>query len=161
MNFPHGLKRAAAMIVLRNEDSFLLLKRIKPPHPGKYVPVGGKLDPHEDPHSAAVRELREETGLQIDQLKYCGHLVESSPVAYNWQCHIYLADIPHMAPPPCDEGSLEWISFEELDSVPTPPTDACIYQFIREGRIFALNAIYDQDLNLIRMEEEIRGERVM
>lgn len=149
------------MVVLRNQDDFLLLKRNKAPHHGKYVPVGGKLEPYEDPYSAARRELREETGIEPQRLRYCGHLMESSPVAYNWQCNIYLADIPRITPPPCDEGNLEWIAFDQLEQIPTPPTDACIYQFIREGRVFALNAIYDEQLNLIRMEEEIRGERII
>ena len=62
MSFPLGLKRSAAMVVLRNQGHFLLLKRRKPPNAGMYVPVGGKLEPFEDPHTAAIRETLEETG---------------------------------------------------------------------------------------------------
>lgn len=158
MDFPPGLKRAASMIVLRHDRSFLLLKRNKAPHREKYVPVGGKLEPYEDPYSAALRELQEETGLTPPSLAYAGALIESSPTPYNWQCNIYLADIPPIAPPPCDEGVLEWIPFAQVAHVPTPPTDRHIYQMILAKRVFALNAIYDQDLKLVRMVEEIRGE---
>ena len=50
--FPKGLKRAATMVVLRHQDQFLLLKRAKPPFIGHYLPVWGKLEPHEDPYNA-------------------------------------------------------------------------------------------------------------
>jgi 8-oxo-dGTP diphosphatase len=158
MKFPLGYKRSAAMIVLRHQNQFLLLQRAKAPHQGKYVPVGGKLEPFEDPYTAALRELEEETGLVLESLQYCGVLIESSPIKYNWQCNIYLADIPMMLPPFCDEGILKWIAFDEVLQVPTPATDWQIYQFIMQGRIFALNAIYDAELNLLTMVEEIRGE---
>ena len=158
MNFPLGYKRSAAMIILRHHENFLLLKRAKAPHQGKYVPVGGKLEPFEDPYTAALRELKEETGIELSSLKYCGNLIETSPVNYNWQCNIYLADIPMMPPPYCDEGTLHWIEFKDVLSVPTPPTDWHIYQFVMQNRFFALNAVYDADLNLLEMTEEIANE---
>lgn len=162
-SFPDGLKRTAAMVVLRHADSFLLLRRNKPPNAGRYVPVGGKVDPHEDPRTTARRETREETGIDLPDtaLHYGGTLVETSPVDYNWWCHIYLADIDYQPPPPCDEGTLEWIAFDRLPELPTPPTDWHIYQLLKDQRPFALNAIYDAELQLTSMVEEIRGERLI
>ncbi|PHN04636.1 NUDIX hydrolase [Flavilitoribacter nigricans DSM 23189 = NBRC 102662] len=148
------------MIVLRHEKQFLLLKRGKEPNKGKYVPVGGKLDPFEDPYSAAVRETREETGIDVEHLQYAGVLIESSPTAYNWQCNIYVADIPYQEVPYCDEGELSWIPYEQIPDLPTPPTDWIIYQYLMRGQVFAFNAILDEQLNLLSMDDEIRGERV-
>ena len=161
MSFPPGLKRTAAMIVLRHEDQFLLLRRNKEPNRDRYVPVGGKLDPYEDPYSAAVREAREETGLTIEHLRYCGTLVETSPVEYNWWCHIYLADIPFQAAPYCNEGTLEWVPYERVLDLPTPPTDWHIYEYLLRGQPFAFNAIYNEKLELLSMVEEIEGKRVI
>lgn len=157
-SFPAGLKRSAAMVVLQHQTSFLLLRRNKAPHKNKYVPVGGKLEPYEDPYTAARRELHEETGLQVDQLRYGGVLIETSPVNYNWQCNIYITDMEDILPPYCDEGTLEWIDFDQLSEIPTPPTDWHIYQFLVQGRPFALNARYNADLQLLHMTEEITGE---
>ncbi len=154
-SFPAGLKRTAAMVVLRHQDQFLLLKRAKAPNRGRYVPVGGKVDPHEDPRTTAIRETWEETGIKLTELRYGGSLVESSPVDYNWWCAIYVADIEYIDPPPCDEGILEWVSFERLPTLPTPPTDAAIYDFLRRGQPFAFNARYNADLELVWMMEEI------
>ena len=158
MKFPEGLKRSAAMVVLRNDDRFLLLKRNKEPNAGRYVPVGGKLDPYEDPYSAALREMHEETGLHAEHLKYGGVLIETSPTQYNWQCNIYQARIPQIAPPSCDEGILEWIGFKDIHKFPTPPTDSFIYHYLIQGRPFAFNAVYNEKLELIRLVEEIDGQ---
>lgn len=148
------------MIILRHQREFLLLKRANPPHPGKYLPVGGKLDPFEDPYSAAIREAYEETGLLLDRLSYGGVLIETSPIDYNWQCNIYVADIDRIPPPTCPEGLLEWIPFENLLDIPTPPTDWYIYQYLMRGQVFAFNAIYNERLEMVRMVDEIENVQV-
>ena len=158
--FPIGLKRSAAMVVLKHGQRFLLLKRANPPNQGMYVPVGGKLEPFEDPYTAAKRETLEETGIQVEHLRYAGVLIESSPTAYNWQCNIYLAEIPMQDPPPCDEGELSWFDYEQIPNIPTPPTDWLIYQFLMRGQVFAFNAILDEQLKLVEMYEEISGMQV-
>ncbi|MCO6475147.1 MAG: NUDIX domain-containing protein [Phaeodactylibacter sp.] len=150
------------MVVLRHEEEFLLLRRNKEPNAGRYVPIGGKLEPHERPIDAAIRETYEEARLQInkDQLRYAGVLAESSPTNYNWLCFIYVVDIGRVPPPPCDEGSLEWISFDKIPDIPTPPTDWQIYQYLMRRQPFALDAVYDEHLNMLEMREEIGGEVV-
>lgn len=155
--FPLGLKRAATLCILKHNDKFLLLKRAKEPHKGLYTPVGGKIDPYERPKTAAIRETFEETGIQLDNMEYCGVLTESSPVSYNWICYAYLAEIPMMEPPPCNEGELSWVSFEEMEDLPSPMTDWFIYKYVMEGKTFAFDAVYDQDLSMLELKEEIRG----
>lgn len=153
-----GHKRTAAMVILRSGSQYLLLQRYKAPNAGMYVPVGGKLDPGEDPRTTAIRETAEETGILLSHVHYAGALVESSPTDYNWWCNIYVADIDWCPAPPCDEGSLRWVDHNMLLELPTPPTDWHIYQFVLENKPFALNAIYNENLQLIRMQEEISGQ---
>jgi 8-oxo-dGTP diphosphatase len=160
MEVNYGIKRTASMVVLRSGQHFLLLKRKKTPNQGCYVPVGGKIDPHERPIDTALRETQEETGiaLQRQQLRFGGVLAESAPNDYNWICFIYLADIEYIEPPFCDEGTLEWIHFDQLTDIPTPPTDLQIYLYLRNQVPFTLDAIYDDQLNLVEMTEEISGQ---
>lgn len=154
-----GLKRIATMVVLRHESEFLLLERNKMPNAGMYVPVGGKVEPYERPIDTAVRETAEETGIQLsrEQLTYGGVLTETSPVRYNWLCFIFMADIERIPPPLCDEGTLHWIPRSGLLDVPTPPTDRQIYEYLLRGQPFTLDAVYDAQLNLLEMREEISG----
>lgn len=49
MKVPYGLKRTAVICVLKSDRRFLLLKRLKEPNKDLYTPVGGKLDPFENP----------------------------------------------------------------------------------------------------------------
>lgn len=156
-----GLKQCAAMVVLRCKQQFLLMKRAKPPNEGRYVPVGGRVEPYEDPYQTGLREVQEETGIVLDELRYMGTLVETAPVEYNWWCSIYLADIPWQAAPFCDEGELEWIDFSALETLPTPATDWHIYQYMAREQPFAMRAIFDENLEIISMEEEIEGKKLV
>jgi 8-oxo-dGTP diphosphatase len=161
MEIPIGLKRHAAMVILRHEDHFLLIQRAPEPNRGKFVPVGGKLEPYESPVKAARRETREETGIVLEDLTFCGVLVESSPTSYNWTCHIYLSDVAQVQPPPGPEGTFFWVPFSELEELNTPPTDWWIYQMVARERPFVLNAEYDDQLQLLFMDEELSGERLI
>ena len=161
MSVPFGLKKSAAMVILRSGDQFLLLKRSKNPNRDKYTPVGGKLEPFEDPYTAALRETEEETGFKLDAIRYVGYIVESSPTKYNWHVYCYLADIPYQDPPFCDEGTLEWIHKDQIAQLNIPATDYVIYDYVTEGRPFALNAVMDEELNIVTMVEEIANEKLI
>ncbi|MEO1053811.1 MAG: NUDIX domain-containing protein [Bacteroidota bacterium] len=160
MQIPHGLKKVAVICILKSGDQFLLLKRAKEPNQGLYTPVGGKLDPHEEPNAAAVRETFEETGIKVPAMQYCGTLIETSPVKYNWGSFIYLSEIAFVEAPYCNEGTLEWIDRAQLLDVPTPPTDWHIYQYVLEQKNFTFNAVYNENLELLTMTDLQTGEVV-
>jgi 8-oxo-dGTP diphosphatase len=158
---PLGLKKTAVLCILKNGQDFLLLKRFKEPNKDNYTPVGGKLDPFESPTDAAIRETWEETGIRVPSMKYCGVLVESSPADYNWTSFVYVASIDFIAPPPCNEGILQWVHFNEVLNIPAPKTDWFIYKFILEERPFAIMANFDGQLQLLEMTEAISGENLL
>ena len=54
------------MIVLDGSDRILLGIRAKDPNRGKWVLPGGKVRPYETLEDAARREIREETGLEVE-----------------------------------------------------------------------------------------------
>jgi 8-oxo-dGTP diphosphatase len=160
---PVGLKRAAVLCLLESEEGVLLLERNKEPHKGKYIPIGGKIEPFEDPLSAVIRETFEEVGIKLkkDDVRYAGVLAETSPVKFNFINFIYRAHVDFFEPPLCDEGRLQWVAREDMEKLPAPETDRFIYQFAKSGRIFMLNAIYDEKLNLISLVEEIQNEVIL
>jgi 8-oxo-dGTP diphosphatase len=153
-----GLKQAVVMVVLRSDDALLLLHRTKEPNLSKYVPVGGHIEPFEAPRAAAIREVREETGKQLDDIQFHGVLVETSPTNYNWVVFVYSAEVEHFDPPDCAEGVLEWVPSHRVPDLPTPATDNYIYPLIVAGQHFVLNAEFDQDLHLEHLEEELSGQ---
>ena len=157
---PRGLKKVATLCVLKHGHEFMLLKRAKEPNRGLFTPVGGKLDPFESPLACAIRETWEETGIKVDQMKYCGLLTETSSVDYNWTNYVYLAEIEKCNPPVCNEGELQWIDFSEVLNMPTPKTDWYIYKYILDRKPFAFNAIFNEEIQLVSMQEEIEDVQV-
>jgi len=155
---PEGLKRVAVFCILKSGDQYLLLKRAKMPNQGKFVPVGGKIEPYETSLDAVIRETMEETGITITNPKFCGVLTETSPINYNWVSFIYQVEIPWIPAPECDEGELYWIREDELKDLDTPPADWHIYQRVNEGRPFVFSAQYDDQFHLISMNDEISGD---
>lgn len=145
----NGLKRAAVSCILTNGDHLLLLKRNKAPHIGKYLPVGGKIEPYETAQSAVVREVLEETGFVIDAPIFCGSLIESSPLDhYNWISFIFAHEILKVDPPYCDEGELVWVSAFQLEHLDIPPTDLPIYKAVLSKTPFVYEATFDASMDM-------------
>ncbi|MEU5772682.1 NUDIX hydrolase [Streptomyces venezuelae] len=56
----------ADVVVLSRDRRVLLIERGWPPFKGYWALPGGEIDPGEAPLAAAVRELLEETGVEVD-----------------------------------------------------------------------------------------------
>lgn len=57
--------KVAAAVLVKKDGQVLLTRRAYPPDEGKWALPAGFMDALEDPAEAAVRECREETGLEI------------------------------------------------------------------------------------------------
>lgn len=62
---------SAAVVVLNAQSEVLLLNHVLRPHSGWGLP-GGFVDRGEQPEEAVRRELREETGIEMDNLRMLG-----------------------------------------------------------------------------------------
>ena len=91
----------------------LLLRGAADKHiwPNQYNGVGGHVEPDEDVHTAARREIREETGLEVHNLRLRG--VVNIPVDAENNTGILLFVFTAIAPTkearPSEEGALEWV----------------------------------------------------
>lgn len=65
---------AAAICTGEKEEKFVLLtKRACPPFKGMYCLPGGHIEPNETAEDAVVREVKEETGLDVVSLECLGY----------------------------------------------------------------------------------------
>lgn len=157
-----GMKKCVSLCLLKSGNSFLLIKRGKSKTKkeddfGMYIPIGGKIEPYETPEEAAKREVFEETGYNIDNLEFKGIIIDNSKTKYNWVDFVYLSEVFYFEPKETNEGYLEWININEIDSIQTPEIDREMYKYIINNQKFIFNNYYDENINLYYSKEELSG----
>ncbi|MCF7797724.1 MAG: NUDIX domain-containing protein [Lentisphaeria bacterium] len=68
----------ATLVYVQDGEKTLMLHRVKKEndyHAGKWNGLGGKFEPGESPEACAIREVAEESGLQIKNPELCGHIL--------------------------------------------------------------------------------------
>lgn len=109
-----------AMVMIQNPQSGeILVQNRKRKWPGWSFP-GGKVEPGESFYNCAVREIKEETGLDIRNLKYCGvvHWVERE-TDNRYLCFLYkTSDYSGELIADTAEGEQFWRSLDELRAMP-------------------------------------------
>jgi 8-oxo-dGTP diphosphatase len=128
----------------------LFLRRRKPPNEGLFNAPGGKIESHEDPYEACLRELHEETGLRVREPRLRAILtVVTRTTGAQWLLFVFVADRPPGPADPIatDEGELRWIPIEEIARVPVPSDIPLIvpYLFGRHGGILMGKIRCDND----------------
>ncbi|MFF0249945.1 NUDIX hydrolase [Streptosporangium sandarakinum] len=116
------LRRAARVITLDEHDRVLLLRYDE--NGGFWATPGGSLEPDEDHHSAAVREVREELGVTAVAVgpelavRSKDHLVGGQPVRQverYFVARVHAGDIdPARASQPDEIRAWRWWTLEEL-----------------------------------------------
>ena len=110
---------AVGAIVLDDAGRVLVVRRGRPPGEGLWSLPGGKLEPGERLADAVVREVREETGLEV----VCGRLVE---VVERWGDGWHYVILDYLCEPRGgtlragdDVSDARWVTRDELDALPT------------------------------------------
>lgn len=121
---PHAYREALryTLCFLTRQDQVLMLHRLNPPNAGLWNGVGGHIEPGEDPHTACLREVREETGYRLRKCRFRGILTWDGFETPPGGLYIYTAAIPFSARPASSgldhEGRLEWKPLEWVCSSP-------------------------------------------
>ena len=88
-------------------------------------------------------------------------MTETSPTDFNWINYIYTDDITAITPVKHREGNLEWVEQERLDSIPKPTTDRFIYDYLSRSEFFVFDAVYDENLQLVKLVDELSGKNTI
>lgn len=104
---------------IRRADQLLLLERRREPNRGLWSDVGGKLETSESPWEAVLREVREETGLDLtdcSDVRFCGVVTWNHDDRPSTGAYAFVAVVPedfvYPTPRETDEGVLDWKALE-------------------------------------------------
>lgn len=115
----------AVFVVLRRGDGVCLLRRIGTGWmDGQFSLPAGTLEPHETIRGAAVREAREEVGIELDPaaLRHV-HLLHGRTAGNDWTGHFFIATHWTGEPRICEpdkHGELCWAPMSELPDLVIP-----------------------------------------
>lgn len=135
---------------IEKDGAYLMIHRIKKQNDmnkDKWLGVGGKLEEGESPFDCARREIKEETGLTVNKLRYHGIITFVSDLYGTEYMHLFSAtEYEGEIDYDCDEGKLEWVKKEDVPHLPIWEGDKLFFKLMEdEDRFFSLTLRYEGD----------------
>lgn len=137
----------ATLCYIRDNNKTLMLHRIKKQndmHEGKWNGLGGKFLPGETPEECAIREIKEESGLDVTDPRLNG--VISFPMfdgANDWFVFILTIDKFSGQLIESNEGDLEWIDNDKLFDLPLWDGDKIFIKWLDNKPFFSAKFVYE------------------
>jgi 8-oxo-dGTP diphosphatase len=139
--------KLGTLVYLQRNQQTLMLHRVKKEqdyHEGKWNGLGGKLEPGETPEECAIREVKEESGLDLVNPKLRG--IITFPMfdqVDDWYVYLFtgttftgdLIDSP--------EGNLDWIDDDNLLNLNLWEGDYIFLKWLDQDRFFSAKFIYE------------------
>ncbi len=134
-----------ANIFVRKDGKYLMLKRSaqKKYAPNVVHPIGGKVDKNEDPYTAAEREVFEEAGITVKNMRLEAVIMEVKPARgeeENWLIFHFSGDYHDGEVCRTEEGDFVLLSAEEIMKQDLFPSVKRVIHHIlnpKDGTVFA------------------------
>lgn len=142
------MKLATICYILdKTSNSTLMIHRIKKKndyHEGKWNGLGGKFDAGESPEDCVIREIKEESGLDIIKPKLHGFI--TFPMfdgIDDWYVFIFTASNFSGSLIDSSEGRLEWIPNDKLLDLNLWDGDKIFIKWLLQDKFFSAKFIYE------------------
>ena len=112
---------SVAICALIKDNKILFIKRIRGDYVGMWGMPGGKIEKHEHLSEAALREIKEESGIDAEFKEHLGviseHLIENDNVSQHFLLHLCELE-PRTTEITCNqEGKLAWFNLDKLEEM--------------------------------------------
>ena len=131
---------------------------------GYYDIPGGKIEKGETPEEAAIREMKEETGIKVKKLKSKGKMIIEYPKRI-FNLTIFFSDECEGELQEFEENTSEWIDIEELLKKEKRLSNIMILDkdyingLIDDKYNFIMNIKVDDNENILDIEYNLEEER--
>lgn len=121
-------------------------------HEGKYVGIGGKFEFGETPEECIIREIKEETGLTVNSLRYHG-LISFPKFANddNWymfifSCRDFEGEVAEDRLDDCPEGRLLWVDNDKVMDLNMWDGDRVFLEWVATKKVFNAKIEYKEGI---------------
>lgn len=106
--------RKAVRCYLIKDDKVLVTKYKEGNKKSEYYDIpDGKIEEGENPEQTAIREMKEETGIKVRNLKYKGNMIVEYPNRI-FDFDVFITNESEGKPQEYEENTSEWIGIREL-----------------------------------------------
>ncbi len=139
--------KLATLCYIQKDGKTLMLYRNKKEndyHEGKWNGLGGKFEPGESPEDCAIREIKEEAGLDVKNLNLKGFI--TFPMfdgKDDWYVFLFVIDDFEGELINSPEGKLEWIPNDELLNLNLWEGDRIFIPWLFQDKFFSAKFNYE------------------
>lgn len=142
------LRQATNSFLIRDDGKILLAENMRGWAKGKWNGAGGKLEPGELPEQAAVREVKEEIGVDVEtkDLEKIGEILFRNPDP-SWGMYVYIYRTKKWQGEPSESEEMRpaWLTADEALGKKTWPDLPYYFEHILKGQKFKGEFIYKAD----------------
>ena len=141
--------KATTLCYIEKDGCYLMLHRIKKKkdiNEGKWIGVGGHIEENESPDECILREVKEETGLCLQNCIPRGLVTFVSDVYEGEWMHLYTATEFEGTITECSEGVLRWVPKNEVEKLNLWQGDRIFLALLtKDTPYFQLKLVYEGD----------------
>ena len=150
--------RLTTLCYVEKDGCWLMPHRVKKSNDenaGKWIGLGGHLEENESPAECVRREIMEEAGIRVSDLRLRGIITFILPDWGNELTFLYTARTEDAFRPECAEGELQWVPFDRVLSLPLWEGDRAFLPLLRSREdCFSMKLTYAAGGALVSAETE-------
>lgn len=134
---------------IEKDNCYLMLHRVKKKqdiNKDKWIGIGGHFEAKESPEDCLIREVKEETGLELLAYRFRGIITFITDTYETEYMCLYTADEFQGELIECSEGTLEWVPKSKLGELNLWEGDYIFLKLLEEREeFFSLKLCYEGD----------------
>ena len=139
--------KLTTLCYIEKDGKYLMLHRTSKndANKDKWIGVGGKLEAGESPEDCLLREVKEETGLELLSWEFKGVITFVSNIYETEYMFLYKSSEYTGEITACSEGELVFIQKDRISELNIGEGDKIFLKLMDEKEFFSLKLIYEDD----------------